>query len=196
MLNDTEWGLSGHLYLPISVRRQDGGFDTRFFVARGPKATIEEAPIVVTSGGRAASLTQPLPGASIKEPRVGNDRLQRDLRELERAGWRAVVRESDGRLLLQSNAQDVALWFVLPPEYPISAPDVYVEDGDGVRPIPLADLPELASWSSLRSLTALAEQARKSVDDLRAVESHIIRPRAFPLVRLVRSVRIPFMGAR
>jgi hypothetical protein len=49
MLNDPDWGLSGHVYLPISVR-ESVGFETRFFVAEGFDARIREiAPLIVSS---------------------------------------------------------------------------------------------------------------------------------------------------
>lgn len=196
MLNDEEWGLSGHVYLPISVRRRDAGFETRFFIARGPNAVIEEAQIVVTSRGRAAAARQPVPQRQPSEALGATERLQRDQLELEQAGWQARLRETETGLLLRAEHSGTALWFVLPPEYPLSPPDVLAEEDCSVRAIPLVDLPELISWSSLRSLVTLAEQARKSVEDLKAVESQIIRPRAFPLIQLVRSVRFPFLGAR
>lgn len=198
MLTDADWGLSGHVYLPISARSR-GGFETRFFVARGASATIEEARVVVTTPAEVLGIHQPIPAGvgGIPTP-IGSERLQADQAELERAGWRARLRDTSDGLTLQADNGNVELWFVLPPEYPISAPDVYVEEAGGLRAIPFADLPELASWSSLRSLVSLAEQARKSVDDLKAVESRIIHPWSSPLIERVRSLRgaLPFLGGR
>jgi|GEM_PF-6481765 len=203
MLGDPEWGLSGHVYLPISVRKAGGGFETRFFVARGSDATIEEASVVVISPTKPPAGLRADAGAHGSSTCdatvvVGADRLQRDQVELKAAGWTARLRSTAGGLALRAELRHLALWFVLPPEYPISAPDVYVEEEGGFRPIPLVDLPEVASWSSLRSLVALAAQARKSVEDLQAVESRILRPWSVPLIERVKSARalLPFIGAR
>ena len=202
MLNDPDWGLPGHVYLPISMRTKTG-FATRFFLARGRSAEITEPTTVVlssetTPGREPASARVPaLGGAHLGlDDRLIRERIASDLVELKAAGWTASVRRSPHGTSLRTESRRIVLWLVLPPEYPLSPPDVFVEEGDGLRRIPASDVPELVPWSSLRSSAVALEQARKSVEDLRAVESRIVHPWTSPILRLVEPARtlLPFIG--
>lgn len=194
MLTDTEWGLDGHLFLPISVRTR-GGFSTRFFRAEGADARIREVtPVLISS----PELAERSVAEAVGDPNWRLQRLRHDRVALGEAGWEVSIRDLGSRRALRLTEAGVTLWMGLPPEYPLSGPDVFVEERDALRPIPLGDTPELLAWSSLRSVVTVAEQAKKSVDDLRAVESLLVRPRGVSLIHRAAPVwqRLPFMGSK
>lgn len=173
MLNDSDWGLDGHVFLPISVRK-GGGFETRFFVADGREARIREVtPVVVSSGAMHATAAALLPSLRVVDDREA----------LRARGWDASLRETGSRQSWRVERSDVVLWLVLPPEYPASPPDVYLEDGKRLRRIPSRETPVVVAWSSLRSIAAVAEQAHKAVVDNREAEALILRPRLIHVAR-------------
>lgn len=176
MLSDPDWGLEGHLYLPISVRHK-GGFETRFFVAEGKEARIRQiSPLVV-------SCSLPTPAASA----ASVTRTEEDREALRVWGWSVSLRESGNGQAWRVERDGVVLWLRLPPEYPASAPDVLVENAGRIERLSVRETPEALGWSSLRSIATLAGQAYKAVSDGRRAESLVLRPRLIHAVHRVLS---------
>ena len=174
VLSDPDYDVS-RLLLPLSVRRGEG-FETRLFVAEGDEPDLRAASIILCSGSaacddapeaetrlggaEASSLSQSFPG-----PRFVRARLRADQLELERRGWSVTLRRlgKTPSWTMSLVRRGVRLVVQFPVEYPISPPEVLVQHGRSLWPVPYCRLPETDRWSSLRSLADVATQAAEAV---------------------------------
>ena len=185
LLNDPETGLGESVLFPITMRTARQGCETRFFLAEGKRTTFRQIQPVIM-GDDAVSVSEANASQSLADAlSVHRDaRVWRDLDELAAAGFTPSYRTTpEGSRLIRATRRAVSLVLMIPPEYAFAPPEVYVEEAECLRLVPLRDLPSLLGWSSLRSLVDLANEAAKSVEDDREAESLIVRPRPFELIR-------------
>lgn len=187
LLRDPETGLSETLLLPISMRSGPGSIETRFWIAEGPDADLHlVSPVIVSDAGHAMR-------ASVDERQLLLDtllttkrdaRIRMDVEALQKIGFVAAYKKhARERYFLRVTKGKVTLILILPPEYPLSPPDVFVEEEKTARPILPRELPSLTSWSSLRALAGVVRDAEKSVCDTREAEALVLRPKAIELVK-------------
>ncbi|MCC6526047.1 MAG: Mov34/MPN/PAD-1 family protein, partial [Polyangiaceae bacterium] len=157
ILSDPDWGVSS-LLLALSVRVGDG-FETKCFGMASATASPVLLPVVLTASpanARVRHHADPDPG----DRAFDGARVRTDLCSLEEAGFRAELRRRRKRgYVIMAERNGVELVFALPPEYPLSPPEVLVSAGEELRALAPTALPEVLGWSSERSLLALAEEA-------------------------------------
>ncbi len=159
ILRDPDWNVT-ELLLPLSVRRGKG-FETSFFLADGDDATIRSLRLILSSGTKLCAATTEGPWAfagSFADTPYGKARLCDDKAQLEAAGWKVTAKHGQSFLLVVERA-DVTLYLLLPREYPFSPPDVLRTESERVAVVDARKIPELAAWSSRRSLVEIADRA-------------------------------------
>jgi proteasome lid subunit RPN8/RPN11 len=182
MLGDPDWGVD-EVLLPLSVRTKRG-LDTRMFRVRRGSDVVEVPALVVSTRiapTRAASLATGRRPEIETARGVANARIERDVEALRAAGWdvnRSDVRDGVALLLTK---KDLHFVVALPPEYPLSPPDVIVPEGGllAAEPGPYivshAELAETDRWSSLRDLALVATQAEAVIDRLQREDTRLRR---------------------
>jgi hypothetical protein len=86
---------------------------------------------------------------------IGRDRIQTEIAILRASGWDVIIGRCsyDRMLVLKLNKDSLALQLVLPPEFPLNAPDVFINGQPGNH-----ILETLKTWSSLHSLLEIVEE--------------------------------------
>ncbi len=198
MLGDTDWGVD-EILLPLSVRTKRG-LDTRMFCVRRGSDRIEVPPLVVATSIAPLSPVDAASGRRLEHDEArgpASARIERDIEALGTTGWnvtRSAVR--DGVALLVSKA-DIHFVLALPPEYPLSPPDVVVPEGGlianepGPYAVPHAELPETDRWSSLRELAVVASQAEAVIGRLKREDTRLRRKLSRRLARWLLRVLNP-----
>lgn len=157
ILSDPDWNVS-QLILPLSVR-SGAGFHTEFFVAhldRG-RLRVRSARVTIASGPAKTRRPRAIAGGRIESC---SERLATDCHALRNAGWFCSLKAlSPKDLVLTASRNGVELLLFVPPEYPLSPPEVMAADGHGLVTVPFEQLPETDRWSSRRSLLEVVEQA-------------------------------------
>jgi len=110
-----------------------------------------------------SSKQTPVCPATPEQARTDQDRIGQDVVELRAAHWEASLRDLGDCRAIRLSREDDTFWLAFPPEYPLNPPDVFVEEGKRLRPVPHRELAETLVWSSRRSLARVAEQARESL---------------------------------
>jgi integrative and conjugative element protein (TIGR02256 family) len=188
ILGDSEWGVT-ELLLPLSVRT-GGAFETQFFLAEGREPRVRPVRPILSSAGRARLAATPEnahPGpwalaGSFTDTPYGRSRLKEDCDALAAAGWKVAVKRREGIALIAEH-EEIAVFFLLPREYPFGAPDVFRTRDGRLAEVRGADLPEFVPWSSRRSLVELAE----AVKALATTTTPAFRLRRPPVRSLVRA---------
>jgi proteasome lid subunit RPN8/RPN11 len=181
ILRDPEWRVD-ELLLPLSVRT-GMSFETTFFVAEGPSATISRTHVVIASAALSSLTTSEASppftapsavspsqtGATPKGPWAvegsfldtpfGQARLQDDRQELASSGWKVTVRHG-ADIALVAEAAGLTIFFLLPREYPFGPPDLLRSVDGYLMDVPYAEVPELARWNSRRSLATVAAEVK------------------------------------
>lgn len=143
----------------------------------------------------------------------GPSRVGRDVEALRRVGWNVHCSQASKATFLDLAKREMRFVLVLPPEYPLSPPDVlvpnggYLTSGGGPLQIPHTEIPETACWSSVRDLVTVADQAeaaitRRQVEDRgererlgRRFKAWIVRNLS-PNRKELRDARLPFASPR
>ena len=164
MLGDRDYNLT-RLLLPLTVRTR-AGFETRFYCAEGRRPTISLIPSVTVCAPRthrkAQSSKEPCAQGEVRRGKA----IDAALLEVEAAGWHASVREYGSGGAVCAERGGITLWALLPSEFPLSPPDMYVEDSNvkgGLVAVPHQELSETHFWSSERSLAEVFQQADRAV---------------------------------
>ena len=167
ILSDPDWNVS-RLLLPLSVRCKSG-FHTEVFVAHlgGGRLQIQPARLRVTSSSQrgGCQLMAPLPPPksrpiSASAPESCAVRLAKDCRKLQNAGWFCSLKSLTSKdLVLTASRNGVELMLFVPPEYPLSPPEVMASSDNHLKIVPFAELPETDRWSSRRSLVDVVSEA-------------------------------------
>jgi proteasome lid subunit RPN8/RPN11 len=186
ILADVDYNVT-RLFLPLTVRTRSG-LETRFFVAEGPSADVSPVWPVICAEKAGGKAERPQTGTRTgvvrpDSPSFYDARVSRDADLLKAAGWSVTLRAVADERAFSIEREHVRLWLVLPPEYPLSAPDVFVEGEDGLLEVARIELPETHHWSSVRSITAVADQALKSIQTEREAMRLFTRRSALSLLR-------------
>ncbi len=169
MINDPDYGIC-RVLLPLTTRTS-GHLETRFFIAEGREAKIRRIENIVVYADAAIEKTanqQSLEGFAKGAKNAQNgapsglitSRIVEDIRQLKEAGWKVSHRRSGDNQALRTEHSGKILWVLLPPEYPLNAPDILIEHGEDLLPVPYPQLLESQTWSSRRSLSDLLGQAK------------------------------------
>ena len=88
---------------------------------------------------------------------IGRQRALREIEDLKKSGWqiRTSRRKQDDMLIIDACNNLAALRFILPPEYPLNPPTVFVGDGEALRELKIS-----RQWNSLYCLSDLASEMR------------------------------------
>ncbi len=167
ILSDPDWNVS-RLIMPLSVR-SGSGFHTEVFVARLDRGRlrIQSARLRIAShtgrDGRGRSSAQPPSSTSRPAPSATDSRpvrLAKDCHELRNAGWNCAIKSlTDKDLVVTASRTGVELMLFVPPEYPLSPPEVMAVRDHALIVVPFEYLPETDRWSSRRSLLEVLGQA-------------------------------------
>ncbi len=158
ILGDPDWGVRT-LLLPLTVRIA-GGVRTRVFVAGGSGSAIAEGRLVVGSTFAPACATEDRAADCDHEPLLGPARLARELDALRARRYEVRVERLGGRGTdIRLARGPTALAFVVPPEFPLSPPDVFLERGGRRVRLAPSSLESVLGWSSLRTLAEIADEA-------------------------------------
>ncbi len=159
MLRDPEYRLA-RVFLPLTTRTTNG-LETRFFVAEGDEARIREVDSLIIRTSTRTNHQRDEVGHVWHRP--DQKRIAKDTAMLVSRGWTVSVRELSANQAIRCERRGIALWAVLPPEYPLNPPDIYIEENGRLTVVPHHELPETRAWSSQRSLAELIHQAARSV---------------------------------
>lgn len=162
MLRDPEYRLA-RVLLPLTTRTSKG-FETRFFVAEGDEARIREVDsLTIRASARVVSSKGSGGDMQHIQHGHGQTRVVNDTETLVSKGWMVSVRDLPRNQAIRCEQRGVVLWAVLPPEYPLNPPDIFVEEDGRLAVVPHQELPETRVWSSQRSLVEVIHQASRSV---------------------------------